>query len=145
MRISDWSSDVCSSDLSEDDLKTLIAFFRARRGPAVGFRLRDPLDDSSAAPGDEPDAADQWLGTGDGIQTRFALVKHYGLSDDPQTRRITRPLSGSVRVSIEGVEPLMGWSLEPGGWISFTAARSEEHPSKLQSLMRISYAVFCFQ
>src|SRR3546814_18508743 len=59
------------------------------------------------------------------IQTRFALVKHYGLSDDPQTRRITRPLSGSVRVSIEGVEQLMGWSLEPGGWISFTAAPPE--------------------
>src|SRR3546814_5661271 len=71
------------------------------------------------------------LGTGDGIQTRFALVKHYGLSDDPQTRRITRPLSGSVRVSIEGVEQLMG--------------RSEEHMSELQSLMRISYAVFCLK
>src|SRR3546814_499809 len=119
------SYDAGSGLRSEDDLKTLIAFFRARRGPAVGFRLRDPLDDSSAAPGDEPDAADQWLGTGDGIQTRFALVKHYGRSDDPQTRRITRPLSGSVRVSIEGVEQLMGWSLEPGGWISFTAAPPE--------------------
>src|SRR3546814_13441811 len=92
------SYDAGSGLRSEDDLKTLIAFFRARRGPAVGFRLRDPLDDSSAAPGDEPDAADQWRGTGDGIQTRFALVKHYGLSDDPQPRPITRPLSGSVRV-----------------------------------------------
>src|SRR3546814_18196013 len=104
MRISDWSSDVCSSDLSEDDLKTLIAFFRARRGPAVGFRLRDPLDDSSAAPGDEPDAADQWLGTGDGIQPRFALVKPHGLSAAPPTRRITRPLSGPLSVSTEGVD-----------------------------------------
>src|SRR3546814_16764649 len=122
MRISDWSSDVCSSDLSEDDLKTLIAFFRARRGPAVGFRLRDPLDDSSAAPGDEPDAADQWLGTGDGIQTRFALVKHYGVTHHPHTRPIHRTLSGGVRVWVEGGDQLMGWSLEPGGWVRLNGA-----------------------
>src|SRR3546814_2369948 len=30
-------------------------------------------------------------------------------------------------------------------WVSFQAVRSEEHTSELQSLMRISYAVFCLQ
>src|SRR3546814_9924728 len=31
------------------------------------------------------------------------------------------------------------------GWPSFTEPRSEEHTSELQSLMRISYAVFCLK
>ncbi len=106
---------------SEDDLKTLISFFRARRGPAAGFRLRDPLDDTSAADGGDPGPDDQLLGMGDGVTTRFALTKHYGLDDDPQTRRITRPLTGSVRVSVDGAEQLTGWVLEPGGWINFAA------------------------
>ena len=107
---------------SEADLNTLIAFFRARRGPAAGFRLRDPLDSSSAVDGGTPGAADQWLGEGDGTATRFALVKHYGPGADTQARRITRPLAGSVRVSVDGVEQLAGWALQPGGWVSFAEA-----------------------
>uniref|UniRef100_UPI00359458EB non-contractile tail sheath protein n=1 Tax=Blastomonas sp. TaxID=1909299 RepID=UPI00359458EB len=43
---------------SEADVATLVAFFRARRGPARGFRLRDPADHSSAGTG-PPAASDQ--------------------------------------------------------------------------------------
>lgn len=109
---------------SEEDLRILVEFFRARRGPAAGFRLRDPIDNSSAVEGGAPAPDDQWLGTGDGVQTRFALLKHYGLADDPQTRRITRPLAGSVMVSIDGVEQAGGWTLDTGGWIAFALAPS---------------------
>lgn len=85
---------------SEDELATLIAFFRARRGPGQAFRFRDPLDDSSGRGTDDPTPFDQLVGTGDGAATRFPLVKLYG----DVARRITRPVAGTVRVAVAGAE-----------------------------------------
>ncbi|WP_068076104.1 DUF2460 domain-containing protein [Novosphingobium lentum] len=106
---------------SEAELGELIAFFRARRGQARGFRLRDPADFSSSAMTGTPGIADQPLGTGDGATARFELVKLYGEGADAQRRRITRPRPGSVRISVGGVAP-GGWSLEPLGTIAFAVA-----------------------
>ena len=100
----------------------LLGFFRARRGAARGFRLRDPSDFSSKAMTGLPGPSDQLLGTGDGLTASFALVKHYGAGDALQTRRITRPEPGSVTVSLAGTALTAGWTLEPGGTIVFTAA-----------------------
>src|SRR3546814_4623821 len=101
MRISDWSSDVCSSDLHA--LRS--AASRRRRGQRAGIahpdRARRPADD---APGPLTDARRAW-------------------------RR------GSRRSRLE-LGPLRGSGAGP---------RSEEHTSELQSLMRISYAVFCLK
>ena len=74
---------------SEDDIAELLAFFRARMGPARGFRLRDPFD---------CEAWDELLGTGDGATARFALVRRYG----GVTRRITRPVAATVRITVDG-------------------------------------------
>lgn len=105
---------------SEADIAELLAFFRARRGAARGFRFRDPFDASSRGGDLAPTPIDQWLGTGDGVATRFPLVKRYG-GDDPQVRAITRPVAGSVRVSVDGEERLAGWALD-GGAIAFDLA-----------------------
>jgi len=106
---------------SEEDVAALIAFFRARRGAAIGFRFRDPFDDSSGGMTGVPAATDQAIGTGDGITTRFALIKSYGEAGDAQIRRITRPRAGTVRVAVAGIELTTGWTAEEGGWISFDA------------------------
>ena len=110
---------------SEADLQELLAFFRARRGQAHGFRFQDPLDNSSATAGAAPSATDQFLGEGDGLATRFALVKAYGdagLGDDPpQTRRITRPWPDSVVVALDGAPLASGWQLADRGLIHFDA------------------------
>ena len=96
----------------DDELETLIAFFRARRGPAVGFRFRDPYDFSSSGMTAAPAATDQVIGTADGTTVRFELAKAYG---DGERRRITRPVAGSVRVAVDGIEKATGWSvIEPG-------------------------------
>jgi len=68
-----------------------------------------------------PEPADQYLGTGDGTVTRFDLVKRYG----EQVRRITRPVAGSVRVAVNGVEQASGWSLGEGGAILFVEAPAQ--------------------
>jgi uncharacterized protein (TIGR02217 family) len=98
---------------SEEDIATLLAFFRGRQGPARGFRLRDPFDASSGG----GSALDQQIGIGDGATARFALVKHY----DAHARRITRPVAGSVRVAVDGVET-GGFTVETGGWVTLAAA-----------------------
>ena len=84
------SYDVGPGVRSEADIATLLAFFRARMGPARAFRLRDPFDATGS---------DEMLGTGDGVERRFGLVRHYG----DTVRRIVRPVAGSVRVSVNGV------------------------------------------
>ena len=97
------SYDVGPGVRSEEDIATLLAFFRARMGPARGFRLRDPFDAV---------ASGQAIGTGDGVTTRFALVKSYGEA----RRRITRPVAASVRIAVGDVETT-GFSVAEGGWV----------------------------
>lgn len=107
---------------SEAELGTLLAFFRARRGAARGFRMRDPSDFSSNGMTGTPTAVDQVLGTGDGHTASFALVKRYGDGDEPQVRRITRPVAASVKISVGGTLVTGGWSLDPMGIVTFTVA-----------------------
>src|SRR3546814_991376 len=97
MRISDWSSDVCSSDLTE------------RRKPAD----------------QEPEAAADLRRLGTRLLHRL-----------PQfATELSRALLGARE---------LGFRREESG-VKSSPARSEEHTSELQSLMRISYAVFCLK
>lgn len=102
----------------EAELQTLLSFFRARRGPAVAFRFRDPYDNSSNGMTDAPGATDQAVGTGDGSADGFALVKTYGSGEQ---RRITRPVAGTVKVALDGAELVTGWTLEEQGVVRFDA------------------------
>ncbi|WP_291844066.1 DUF2460 domain-containing protein [Maricaulis sp.] len=86
------------------DSHALIEFFEARRGPLHGFRFRDPFDNRSTSPDQAPSPTDQLLGTGDGAATSFQLVKHYQSGDASWTRTISKPVEGSVRVALDGVE-----------------------------------------
>ena len=120
-----WSNarlrfDVGPGIRSEAELGLLLAFFRARRGAARGFRLRDPTDFSSNAMTGTPTAADQLLGTGDGLRADFPLLKAYGAGDALQLRRITRPHAASILVSLGGVANT-AWTLAEGGVIRFAA------------------------
>lgn len=87
---------------SLDDMAALTAFFEARRGRLYGFRFRDFADFKSCAPGQAPDPEDQILGQGDGMRTAFELVKRYGDGEDASTRRITKPVEGTVRIAVAG-------------------------------------------
>jgi uncharacterized protein (TIGR02217 family) len=122
-RNSDWADARLRFDAGpglrgEAELQELLAFFRARRGPAVGFRFEDPFDHSSNGMTGEPGPSDQLLGLGDGARTDFPLMKHYG----EQERRITRPVPGTVRISVGGIELVGGWTLGPLGMVRLDAA-----------------------
>lgn len=123
-RSSDWADARLSFDAgpgvrSDADIAALIAFFRARRGAARGFRFTDPYDDRSCAPGGTPGPIDQRLGMGDGVRTQFQLSRHYGEGEEAQIRSITRPVAGTIRVAVDGVERLDGWRHAGLGVIAF--------------------------
>jgi uncharacterized protein (TIGR02217 family) len=105
---------------SEAELGVLLSFFRARRGAARGFRLRDPSDFSSNAMTGVPTATDQLLGNGDGLKASFPLLKRYGEDGAEQLRRITRPRVDSIVVSIDGLATT-AFTLDPGGVLRFTS------------------------
>ncbi len=85
-------------------LSQAIEFFEERRGRLHGFRWRDRLDHSSAAPDANVSALDQVIGTGDGATASFVLGKTYGGAYSPYRRPIEKPVAGSVRVAVAGVE-----------------------------------------
>ena len=89
-------------------LASVVAFFEERRGRLFGFRWRDRLDHASGAPGAAVTPLDQALGTGTGAQSQFALAKTYGGAHAPYRRPIAKPVAGSVRVAVNGVERTAG-------------------------------------
>jgi len=95
---------------SRADMQQVLAFFEERRGRLHGFLWRDGLDHSSN--GGVPTASDQVIGTGDGVQTSFQLTKRYGASFDPYFRVISRPVAGSVKVAVAGIELSSGWTVD---------------------------------
>lgn len=85
-------------------LAEVIAFFEERRGRLYGFRWRDRADFASCAPGATIGPGDQQIGSGDGVQRVFQLTKTYGGVFAPYIRSISKPVAGSVRIAVNGVE-----------------------------------------
>jgi uncharacterized protein (TIGR02217 family) len=105
------------------EIETVLAFWEERRGRLYGFRWKDWLDFRSAPHGVAIMATDQQIGVGNGAETAFQLAKTYGSSFSPWTRNIRKPVAGTVRVSIGGVEQLSGWSVDvTTGIVTFSSA-----------------------
>lgn len=91
-----------------DDIHALIAFFEARQGRLYGFRFRDALDCKSCAPSAAPSPTDQTIGVADGTLAAFQLMKTYVSGSQSYARTIAKPVSGSVRIAVDGVEKTLG-------------------------------------
>src|SRR3546814_1227573 len=118
MRISDWSSDVCSSDLRDRPVDARLA--NAGRSLGHGFLDQDL------------DKARQVVNLN--IIGTISLIHKVG-------RQMRQRGQGKILItgSIAGFIPGSFQAVYNG------TKRSEEHTSELQSLMRISYAVFCLK
>jgi len=112
-----WSAargrwDVASGLKKQIQLDTLIAFFRARKGRAHGFRFKDWTDYKATA---------QALGTGNGTITTFQLIRTYSSGGSTDVRTITKPVAGTVKVYLAGVLQASGWSVNTTtGMITFS-------------------------
>src|SRR3546814_3158328 len=120
MRISDWSSDVCSSDL----LRQSVGLLR---------RLQGPLRHCVQA------ARRRRLSRPSRQRKIWCTMMH-----DPIADWLFHPLpADSFLADFWAKEHHVVRRDDPGYFADlFSAKRSEEHTSELQSLMRISYAVF---
>src|SRR3546814_9317162 len=126
MRISDWSSDVCSSDLPDD---VALACGAVRRGCGARARLRPFLCERGWTHG-----------------TRKLCALRVGAWPDPDARGLFGDLGRLCHARTAACRERCGWSDPPARFSGADGSvRSEEHTSELQSLMRISYAVFCLK
>jgi uncharacterized protein (TIGR02217 family) len=108
-----------------DALHVVLGFFEERRGRLYGFRFRDRIDWRSGPPSRSPLPDDQRIGTGDGATRSFPLVKTYGSAHAPYARPIVKPVGGTVRVALNGVEQALGPAVncDPAtGLLAFVAA-----------------------
>src|SRR3546814_8366429 len=146
MRISDWSSDVCSADLARRGARP-----SGSRSPAD--RRRPGRCAAPRAPTARQDGLRSWSCrhhpwnwpptlsscASSGPTKRSARVHRPG---DGRDRTASTPARGG-RLSSPGEPTARGGVLEGGR--SRSEEHTEEHTSELQSLMRISYAVFCLK
>src|SRR3546814_3114058 len=124
MRISDWSSDVCSSDLNVD------------------FRVGQPAIDRGF--GVPPGAAAIIRATT--TTNTFHARARLGSNRVMDTAKLVERVK-SILLSPKSEWPVI--AAEPatvkGLYTGYFMIRSEEHTSELQSLMRNSYAAFCLK
>src|SRR3546814_3860489 len=151
MRISDWSSDVCSSDLASDainvgkdtvgQIKDVVATDFANGDYVEGTAsiLGDVVDGGLDLAGDTASGAVSWAGGTVENATDFtgSLVRDLG-----EFTGLQKPADAIAGVIESTGSTLSDWADTGGEAIEW---RSEEHTSELQSLMRISYAVFCLK
>src|SRR3546814_8903402 len=146
MRISDWSSDVCSADLTEagDDL------VEDEDAPLSGGELAEPLEEGLVGQEGSDVVRNRFEDDrGDLVGVSLVQSPHrveivelrderrvQGVVEDAGRQRIARvgALGGRCDVGGDSVVPPVDASLEIP-----QVLRSEEHTSELQSLMRISY------
>lgn len=94
---------------SKDDLEAILAFYIKRLGPAYGFRFKDWLDFTTAANGqDAPVDDDVQIGVGDASETEFQLIKKYADGSATRIRNITKPVSGTVVLALDGAAQTEG-------------------------------------
>src|SRR3546814_6236787 len=122
MVISDWSSDVCSSDLHP----------RKRRTPArLSFEDTQPMNENKKV----QRIVIAGGGTA-GWMAAAAIARTLGQAVD--LTLVESEAIGTIGVGESTIPPLVNFNRI----LRINEARSEEHTSELQSLMRISYAVF---
>lgn len=93
---------------SLNDLHEVIAFFEQVRGKLYGFRWKDFTDFKSCPPENGVTAFDQTLGTGNGANLSFQLIKKYGAGSTPWYRTITKPVTGTVKIAVNGSVKIEG-------------------------------------
>jgi len=113
---------------SIDDIHTVVEFFEERRGMLHGFRWKDKFDWKSCAPKQTPAYSDQVIGTGDGSEVAFQLVKTYGSSYSPYTRDIRKPVLNTVKIGVNGSQAVSGWSVNyTTGIVTFDSPPTNGH------------------
>ena len=115
--------DVAYGVRNADALAAVVAFFEARNGMLYGFRFKDWSDYKSCLSLATIAGTDQPIGTGTGALTTFQLMKAYVSGAQTYSRTIAKPVAGTVKIALNGVAALTGWTVDATtGVITFAAA-----------------------
>lgn len=95
------------------DMDAVLNHFNARRGRYRGFPFKDWGDFKGTA---------QNLGTANGVTVDFQLVKNYTSGGITYTRRITRPVAGTLLIYDNGFLVSSGYTLGALGLVTFAVA-----------------------
>lgn len=99
---------------TQAQLDALIAFFRARKGRAHSFRFKDWTDYAAVA---------QTIGTGNGSQTAFQLIKQYNSGGEIESRTVTKPIVATVKIYFGSTLQTSGYTLNATtGMVTFASA-----------------------
>src|SRR3546814_2126373 len=130
MRISDWSSDVCSSDLASSPIRQAgAAEWSGAEGKGIGRSSA-----AHASPSSKEGCAFERYRFGHVTFSPYMVG-----TGTPAAERIVKCSEAFPSLPEPCfLRPRRSWPARPRA-----RRRSEEHTSELQSLMRISYAVFC--
>lgn len=103
----------------------VLKWFHAAQGRLSGFRLKDHADYKSCAITGTPAATDQSIGTGDSSTVAFQLQKLYTIGSTTQKRLITKPVTGTTRIAVGGVELVQQWTVDTTtGIVTFSANKT---------------------
>lgn len=107
-------------DGSGEIQQTVLNLFHVAQGRGRGFRFKDWSDYQI---GDSSTPTPQSIGVADGVKTQFQIIKKYTVSTLTFNRNITRPVSGTVDVYVNGVLQVSGVSVDNDtGVVTFTSA-----------------------
>ncbi|MBI5427257.1 MAG: DUF2460 domain-containing protein [Nitrospinae bacterium] len=106
----------------QSDLEAVLKMHHVCQGRAIGFRYKDWLDYKSCDAGAAVTPVDQSIGMGNASATAFQLVKNYTFGGYQVSRKIKKPVSGTVKVALNDIEQLSGWSVSTTtGIVAFTS------------------------
>lgn len=111
-----------------DDVETMVAFFEARQGQLYGFRWKDWSDYRSCKASGQVGFEDQVIGTGDGVQTEWQLIKTYASGGYEYARPVKKMVTGTVLVGFDGIilQEGIDWEVDVDtGLVSFGEAPDE--------------------
>lgn len=127
-RNQNWTYPLHMYDAAKDNrtiaqITALLDHFHVCAGMYYAFRFKDWTDYKSVPStiGSVISATDQAIGVGNGTTTTFQLMKTYTRGSVSRTRKISKPVAGTVLVALDSVPQASGWTVDnTTGIITFT-------------------------
>lgn len=132
-RVSFWDESLRRYDISygirgTSDLYEVLELYEAANGKFDFFLFKDNSDFKSVGPSVTITDDDVIIGTGDGIEVDFQLIKEYIIGAEVTTRIIRRPIPGTLLISVNAIGQTIDWTVSATtGIVTFDTPPVDTH------------------